>query len=73
MGMKTKQTYVTLLSSDDFVIGVIMLHLSLKDVNAQYPLFVLCSDSISKSSVNLLKKHHISCIKPSFVFCYVSS
>lgn len=69
MGMKTKQTYVTLLSSDDFVIGVIMLHLSLKAVNAQYPLFVLCSDSISKSSVNLLKKHHILCKKLSEHIC----
>ncbi len=60
MDMETKRTYVTLLSSDDFIKGVIMLHLSLKAVNAQYPLFVLCSDSISKSSVNLLKKHHLS-------------
>lgn len=60
MDMETKRTYVTLLSSDDFIKGVIMLHLSLKAVKAQYPLFVLCSDSISKSSLNLLKKHHLS-------------
>ena len=59
MGMETKQTYVTLLSSDDFVVGVIMLHLSLKSVKALYSLFVLCSDTISNTSLQLLEKYRI--------------
>lgn len=54
-----KYSYVTLLSSDDFVIGVIMLHLSLKSVKALYSLFVLCSDTISNTSLQLLEKYRI--------------
>lgn len=54
--INNKHTYVTLLSSNDFVIGVIMLHLSLKSVSSKYPLLVLCAESISEESLKLLHK-----------------
>lgn len=57
--MKNNYTYVTLLSSNDYIIGVIMLYQSLKSVKAKYPLFVLCSDNISSSTLKVLEKFKI--------------
>lgn len=53
-------SYVTLLSSDDFLPGVIMLDWSLKRVRVQYSLHVLCSDCISETSIIKLKHRKIS-------------
>ena len=57
--MKNNYTYVTLLSSNNYIIGVIMLYKSLKSVKAKYPLFVLCSESISSSTLKILEKFKI--------------
>lgn len=57
---KHNYTYVTLLSSDDFAMGVVMLAWSLRQVGAQYPLLVLCSDCLSAKTIRLLNKHHIA-------------
>lgn len=59
MSMNKHYSYVTLLSSDNFVLGVIVLHLSLRSVKAKFPLFVLCSENISNSSLRLLEKYNI--------------
>lgn len=56
---KHNYTYVTLLSSDDFAMGVVMLAWSLRHVRSQYPLLVLCSDSLTEKSFRLLDKHRI--------------
>ena len=53
------KTYVTLLSSDDFLPGVVMLAWSLTKVKSVYPLLVLCSDSISFSTYKKLKKYNL--------------
>lgn len=58
-----KYSYVTLLSSDSFLYGVLMLDWSLKKVNSKYPLHVLCSDSISEKSYKELIRHNMSCQK----------
>ncbi len=58
--MMIKYSYVTLLSSDDFLPGVIMLDWSLKKVGSKYPLNVLCSDSISEKPLLHLKHRNIS-------------
>lgn len=55
-----KFTYVTLLSSDNFAMGVIMLSWSLSHVSAQYPLLVLCSNMLSQKSIQMLEKSHIN-------------
>lgn len=59
MNNTKKYTYVTLLSSDDFVIGVVMVYLSLQKVKAKYPFFVLCSDSLSHRSLKVLDRFRI--------------
>lgn len=55
-----KYSYVTLLSSDNFLPGVIMLYLSLKRVNSKYQLHVLCSDNISEKSYKKLIRYNLS-------------
>lgn len=56
---KTRYSYVTLLSSNDYVIGVVMLYLSLQKVKTEYSLFVLCSDILSQKSMKILDKFRI--------------
>ncbi len=51
-----KRTYVTLLSTDDYLLGVLCLLDSLLSVKSRYPLYVLCSDGISNQSIMVLKK-----------------
>lgn len=58
--MNNKRVYVTLLSSDDFVVGVVMLNWSLQRVRASYPLLVLCAEGLSNETLSILKKHKIS-------------
>ena len=57
--MGSNYIYVTLLSSNDFVMGVVMLSWSLQKVKARYPLLVLCTKDISVSSIQMLEKYHI--------------
>ena len=60
MAMKsTRRAYVTLLGSDDFVKGVVMLDWSLRKVKSSFPLMVMCSKNVSKSAVSELEKRHI--------------
>lgn len=61
MKKKHAYTYVTLLSSDDFLTGVVMLNWSLKRVKSAYPLLVLCSNSVSKNTLSILRKRHLDC------------
>ena len=44
-----KMAYCTLLSSEDYLDGVLVLNKSLQMVNAQYPLFVMVTENISKN------------------------
>lgn len=53
-------SYVTLLSSDDYLPGVIMLDWSLKKVGSRFPLYILCSDNVSEKSLLNLKHRNIS-------------
>lgn len=61
MNENEKYAYVTLLGTDDYVIGTLCLEVSLKRVGSKYPLLVLCSNNISKATIDLLKKRGISC------------
>lgn len=49
-------SYVTLLGTDDYLIGTLCMAESLRNVKAQHPLLVLCSSSISSSSLKMLEK-----------------
>ena len=48
--------YITLLSDDSYIFGVILLHESLKKVNTQYPLEVLVTSNVSKPILNILEQ-----------------
>ncbi len=58
-GSNSNFSYVTLLSSDTYLLGVIMLQWSLLRVDSKYPLLVLCSDCLSESSIKMLNKHRL--------------
>lgn len=57
---KAKFSYVTLLSSNDFLPGVLMLAWSLKSVGSKYPLYVLCSKFVSEESCLELSRRQIA-------------
>ena len=54
-----KHVYVTLLSSDSYYYGVIMLNWSMRKVGLKYPLLVLCSDGVSQSICEKLRSQHL--------------
>ena len=54
-----KYTYATLLSTDDYIWGIIGLNYSLKLVNTKYPLLCIATTEISQFTLNLLKKYNI--------------
>lgn len=53
-------SYITLLTSDSYVYGVMMLNESLKQVNSQYPLLVLITNNVSLASKEILNQLNIS-------------
>ena len=56
-----KYAYITLLSSDDYVWGVLGLYYSLKKKNkCKYPLIVIVTQDISTETINILIKNNIS-------------
>ena len=51
-----KYSYITLLSDDSYIYGVMLLNKSLKDVNTQYPLEVLVTSNVTKPILNILEQ-----------------
>lgn len=51
-----KYSYITLLSDDSYVYGVILLNETLKRTNAQYPLMVLVTPNVTKPILNILNQ-----------------
>lgn len=60
--MDENYKYVTLLSTDDYVIGTLCLAQSLRKVRSKYSLLVLCSQSISERTINILKQEKLDYI-----------
>lgn len=56
------RTYITLLGSDNYIWGVVMLAWSLRRVKSRYPLVALCSTDISNKSLELLRAHKVGYI-----------
>ena len=52
--------YITLLSDDSYIFGVILLQESLKKVNTQYPLEVLVTSNVSKPVLNILEQLNLT-------------
>ena len=57
------KVYITLLSTDSYMWGAIMLNTCLKKVHAQYPLHVVCSDSISERTIATLHQCGLTTIQ----------
>lgn len=57
--MKTdkKYTYVTLLSTDSYLMGVLLLAKSLREAQAKYPLLVVCSNGVSDKTKRILTRY----------------
>lgn len=60
---KVKKAYITSLSTENYLIGVLALKECLNRVNAQYPLVVLVNDGISRKTINKLEDKGILVIK----------
>ncbi len=58
-----KKAFITVLSTEEYIDGVLALDASLKKVNSKYPLCVLLSNAISEETENILKKISISTIR----------
>lgn len=54
--------YITMLSTDDYLPGVLVLDFCLKIVQSKYPLVVAINESISKETIEILKKNDIDYI-----------
>lgn len=55
--------YMTVLSTDSYIPGVIKLYKSLKATNTVYQFICVCSRNIAKTSIESLNKRGIKCIK----------
>ncbi|MFN3850390.1 MAG: glycosyltransferase family 8 protein [Spirosomataceae bacterium] len=55
------KTYVTLLTADSYLAGVLVLWASLKKCNSQYPFLVLVSGNVSRRVIRRLEKLNIDC------------
>jgi len=49
-----KYSYITLLSDDSYIYGVILLNESLKRVESKYPLKVLVTSNVTLPIINIL-------------------
>ena len=55
--------YLTVLSSDSYLLGVLALYKSLFETKTNYPFYVAITDGLSKESVDVLKNNNINLIK----------
>ena len=58
-------SYVTLLTNDSYIYGVIMLNGSLQKVKSKYPLTVLVTDQVSKAPRSIMDQLGINYIEVS--------
>lgn len=66
--MENKFAWLTLLATDNFLPGVIILNNSLKKVNSKYPLIIITTNNLAKDTFNKLEEENIQYR----VFPYVS-
>lgn len=58
-----KKAYMTLLGSDNYLVGTLALVQSLKSVKSKYPIIVIVTDNVSNESLQVLKNKHIDFVK----------
>lgn len=57
------KAYVTVLSDNSFINGVVALHRSLNEVNSIYPLYCIVTPEVTEENINVLKKLDINIIE----------
>lgn len=57
------KAYITLLSSKNYLQGVLVLHRSLKATGARYPLYCVLSVSINEETEQILEREGIRCVR----------
>lgn len=58
-----RYSYVSILSTDSYLLGAIVLHKSLQDTKPKYPFHLLITPNLSPDTVNILHKLNIKTIK----------
>ncbi len=58
-----KNSYITFLSTDNYLKGVLVLKYSLDVLNSKYPLYCMVTKDVSKNSLKTLKKFDVKIIK----------
>ena len=58
--MHTTRTFISVLATDNYLPGFLVLNSSLRSVGSQYPLHVLLTPNISKTVLEILDKNFIS-------------
>ena len=61
--MNENYKYVTLLSTDDYILGTLCLAKSLRKVHSRYDLLVLCSQQISDLTIHILQEEHLDFLR----------
>jgi len=56
-------SYITVLSTENYLKGVLCLVKSLQKTNTKYPISILLTDNISKDTEKLLKKYSVNIIR----------
>ncbi|MFH0804096.1 MAG: glycosyltransferase [Candidatus Zambryskibacteria bacterium] len=56
---KDNHAFVSIITSDDYLPGLLVLHKSLVDTNTLYPFLVLLTEDVSINIVSILDKNHI--------------
>lgn len=52
-------SYITLLSSNDYILPLLALNQNLIDLKSKYSLFVIVSANVNTETIDILKEHHI--------------
>lgn len=58
--MKNNYSFISVLSTNNYLNGLLVLFFSYKKTNSKYPFLVLLTPNISKKTISILKKFHIS-------------
>ena len=58
--MKKNYSYVSLLTNDSYIYGIILLNETMKKVKSKYPLHVLVTEKVSKASLEILNQLKIN-------------
>lgn len=61
--MATKNySFISILTTDDYLEGILVLNYSLAKTNSRYPFLLLITPNLSKEVIESLAKHRINCI-----------